>query len=159
MPDTSTIVDYQPQMRDPLVTLWRESFQHGVGALVPHSEEDHRRFVDDTLVPDTTLQVALRDGALAGFVSFTPASVVQLYVGVPHLGKGIGTRLLNLAKERSAGSLWLYTFTSNTKAQRFYEHHGFEILERGFEPVMQLPDILYGWRRHRLPPRGTRAGV
>jgi ribosomal protein S18 acetylase RimI-like enzyme len=152
MPAVLEITDYLPEMRNPLVALWRASFLQGVGAPVPQPEEEHRRFVDDTLLPTTTLRVALSDGVPVGFVSFTPTSVEQLYVAVSHHGQGIGTRLLDLAKQHSEGSLRLYTFASNTRAQRFYERHGFEILERGFEAVMQRPDILYGWKRHRLAP-------
>ena len=82
-----------------------------------------------------------------GFGAFTPESVMQLYVDVDHLGQGIGTRLLEHAKACSDGRLWLYTFVTNANAQRFYEHHGFDIVERGFEPVMQLGDLRYEWRR------------
>jgi ribosomal protein S18 acetylase RimI-like enzyme len=73
--------------------------------------------------------------------------VVQLYVDVDHLGQGIGTQLLALAKANSGGRLWLYTFVTNQSAQRFYERHGFSVVERGFEPVMQLGDLRYEWRR------------
>jgi ribosomal protein S18 acetylase RimI-like enzyme len=55
--------------------------------------------------------------------------------------------LLDLAKTGSGGRLWLYTFVTNTRAQRFYERHGFDVVERGFEPVMQLGDLRYEWRR------------
>lgn len=150
-----TITDYRSGMRDALVALWRASFLHGVGTPVPHPEDEHRRYFDEHVLADTTVQVALRGDALAGFVSFTPESVVQLYVDVAHHGRGVGSALLDLAKERSNGSLWLYTFASNTRAQRFYEGRGFEILERGFEPTLQRADILYGWKRHRLPPLGA----
>lgn len=154
MPALVTIAPYRPEFRDALVALWRTSFAHGVGAPVPNPVDDHRRFFEEHMLVETDVYVALSDDALAGFACFTPDSVMQLYVDVGHLGRGIGTRLLELAKQRSDGSLWLYTFATNTNAQRFYEHHGFEILERGFEDVMQLADIRYGWRRHRLPPLG-----
>jgi ribosomal protein S18 acetylase RimI-like enzyme len=149
-----TIAPYRPEFRDALVALWRASFEHGVGAPVPNPVDDHRRFFDEHMLVETSVHVALCDGGLAGFICFTPESVVQLYVHRDQLGRGIGTRLLELAKQCSDGSLWLYTFATNTRAQRFYERHGFEILERGFEDVMQLADIRYGWRRHRLPPLG-----
>ena len=143
------ITPYRPEFRDRLVDLWRASFAHGVGAPVPHAIDDHRRFFDEHMLTETRVQLALRDGELLAFGAFTPASVVQLYVGVEHLGQGIGTRLLDLAKANSNGRLWLYTFVTNTHAQRFYEGHGFEVVERGFEPVMQLGDLRYEWRRPR----------
>ena len=141
------LTSYQPPFRERLVALWRASFAHGVGAPVPHPLEDHLRFLDDHLLMETTVHLALRDGELVGFGAFTPEAVMQLYVAVAHLGQGIGSRLLDRAKADSHGSLWLYTFVTNTNAQRFYERHGFDVVERGFEPVMQLGDLRYEWRR------------
>ena len=155
MPALLTIGPYRPEYRDALVTLWRASFELGVGVPVPNPLADHGRFFDEHMLVETRVQVALLDVELAGFICFTPESVVQLYVHPDHLGQGIGSQLLELAKQCSNGSLWLYTFATNVRAQRFYEHHGFEVLERGFEDVMQLADIRYGWRRHRLPALGA----
>jgi ribosomal protein S18 acetylase RimI-like enzyme len=149
MPAPLEITPYRREYRDRLVDMWRDSFALGVGAPVPNSVEDHRQFFDEHMLTQTSVQLALRDGELVGFGAFTPDSVMQLYVHVDHLGQGIGTRLIELAKAHSGGKLWLYTFATNTNARRFYEHHGFAIVERGFEPVMQLGDLRYEW--HRTP--------
>ena len=141
------LTQYHPQFRERLVDLWRASFALGVGAPVPNPRDDHLRYFDEHVLAETTVHLALRDGELAGFGAFTPESVMQLYVHVDHLGQGIGTRLLELAKAGSGGRLWLYTFVTNARAQRFYERHGFDLVERGFEPVMQLGDLRYEWRR------------
>jgi GNAT superfamily N-acetyltransferase len=140
-------VSYRAEYREPLVDLWRASFEHGVGRPVPHSVDDHRRYFDEHTLAETRVHLALHEGTLVGFGAFTPDAVVQLYVHVAHLGQGIGTRLLERAKANSRGKLWLYTFATNHDAQRFYEHHGFDVVERGFEPVMQLADLRYEWRR------------
>ena len=141
------LAPYRPQYRDTLVDLWRASFAHGVGRPGPNSVDDHRRYFDEHTLAETRVHLALREETLVGFGAFTPGSVAQLYVHVDHLGQGIGTRLLELAKSHSNGKLWLYTFVTNLNAQRFYERHGFDIVERGFEPVMQLGDLRYEWRR------------
>jgi ribosomal protein S18 acetylase RimI-like enzyme len=147
MPTPPAITSYRPEFRDRLVDMWRASFALGVGAPVPNSVADQRQFFDEHLLAQTSVHLALRDGGLVGFGAFTSESVVQLYVHVAHLREGIGTQLLELAKANSGGKLWLYTFVSNTNAQRFYEHHGFKVVERGFEPLMQLGDLRYEWRR------------
>jgi ribosomal protein S18 acetylase RimI-like enzyme len=152
MATPAQITPYRPEFRDRLVELWRASFHRGVGHPVPHSVADHRHFFDAHMLTETSVHLALREGALVGFGAFTPESVVQLYVDVDHLGRGIGTQLLELAKAHSSGRLWLYTFVTNTNAQRFYECHGFDVVERGFEPVMQLGDLRYEWRRDAKRP-------
>ena len=141
------ITPYRPACRERLVDLWRTSFERGVGAPVPHPVDDHLRYFDEHVLAETAVHLALRDGELVGFGAFTPESVMQLYVHVDHLGRGIGTRLLDIAKANSRGKLWLYTFVTNTNAQRFYERHGFDVVERGFEPLMQLGDLRYEWKR------------
>ena len=93
------------------------------------------------------MQIALDDGELVGFVAFTSGAVMQLYVHVGHLRRGIGSTLLEHVKDASGGRLWLYAFATNTNAQRFYERHDFRLVERGFEPVMRLADLRYEWRR------------
>jgi ribosomal protein S18 acetylase RimI-like enzyme len=142
-----TIEPFRAGFSAALVSMWRASFERGVGLAVPHPLADHRRFFEDHVLVETVVHVALRDGELVGFVSSTPEAVLQLYVHVDHLGEGIGTRLLDLAKTRSDGTLWLYTFATNLRAQRFYERRGFDIEERGFEPEIQLDDIRYRWAR------------
>jgi ribosomal protein S18 acetylase RimI-like enzyme len=146
------LTPYRPEFRERLVALWRASFAVGVGVPVPHPVDDHLRYFDEHVLAETSVQLALQDGELVGFGAFTPEAVMQLYVHVDHLGQGIGTRLLEHAKAGSPGKLWLYTFVTNANAQRFYERHGFEIVERGFEPVMQLGDLRYEWRRADRQP-------
>ena len=147
MSDPAELAPYRPEFRERLVALWRDSFALGVGAPSPAPFDEHLRYFDEHVLAETSVQLALRDGELVGFGAFTPEAVMQLYVHVDHLGRGIGTQLLDHAKARSDGRLWLYTFVTNTNAQRFYERHGFEVVERGFEPIMQLGDLRYEWRR------------
>jgi len=78
------------------------------------------------------------------------SDVVELPHGleaVRHHGKGIGSGLLNWAKDRSAGTLTLYTFARNQMARAFYERHGFVAVAHGFEPMWQLDDVRYQWER------------
>jgi ribosomal protein S18 acetylase RimI-like enzyme len=71
----------------------------------------------------------------------------QLYVHVDYQRRGIGTHLLNLAKELSPGKLRLSAFEVNDGAQRFYEKHGFKIINRGLEIQSGMADIRYEWVR------------
>ena len=58
---------------------------------------------------------------------------------------GIGSRLLQMAKELSPENLQLFTFVINKGAQAFYEKHGFTIVDRGYENEENLPDLKYEW--------------
>jgi ribosomal protein S18 acetylase RimI-like enzyme len=54
---------------------------------------------------------------------------------------------VQLAKERNAEGLQLWTFQANEPAQRFYERHGFVDAERtdGAGNEERAPDIRYQW--------------
>ena len=54
---------------------------------------------------------------------------------------------VDLAKDQQPEGLQLWTFASNVGAQRFYERHGFEAVERtdGSDNEEGAPDIRYVW--------------
>ena len=130
-----------------LISMWRASFEYGVGIIDPHPlEAQHRYFLDDVL-PHNDVRLALVGGQLVGFVAASRVSIAQLHVQVDFHRRGIGTQMLDWAKNQSTGSLWLYTFARNKGAQGFYENRGFVAIDRGFEPTWQLDDIKYQWLR------------
>ena len=135
-----------------LVRMWRESFEHGVGVRDPHPIEDQAAYFTGKVLPEYTVRVAMGGAAIVGFSATTPESIGQLYVRVADIGRGIGSRLVELAKAESAGSLWLYTFARNAAARRFYERHGFVAVEFGFELSWKLEDVRYRWQRPTPDP-------
>ena len=141
------LVEFEPRFAAALIPMWRQSFEHGVGVVDPHTIAEQHRYFENEVLPKNAVRVALRAGAVEGFVAATPESISQLYVRVGSIGQGIGARLLAWAKEQSSGHLWLYTFAQNTNARRFYERHGFRVMAHGYEPTWQLPDVKYAWDR------------
>jgi ribosomal protein S18 acetylase RimI-like enzyme len=141
------VIGYEPSMLVPLVDLWRAGFEFGVGIVDPHPIEGQRQFFVEQVLPKQEIDVAMRGGEIVGFMASTRESIGQLYVRVGCHRQGIGTLLLELAKSRAAGSLWLYTFARNAVARRFYERHGFVDAGHGFENMWNLEDIRYEWRR------------
>jgi ribosomal protein S18 acetylase RimI-like enzyme len=154
MPASVKTIDLAPLQSaqvDELVRMWRASFEHGVGVSDPHSLAQQRHYLLMELLPNNAVRVALANGQLLGFVAATRESISQLYVRVGHFGRGIGTTMLEWAKEQSCGSLWLYTYARNVAACRFYEAHGFRAVAHGYEPVWQLEDVKYEWSRKSVP--------
>ena len=144
--DRISLVDFDLQRADELVQMWRASFESGVGIVDPHPLAQQKNHLLTEVVPNCETRVALQGERIVGFIAATRTSVSQLYVEVESKRQGIGTMMLDWAKGQSEGSLWLYTFQRNLDAQAFYEHHGFEIVERGFEETWQLADIKYQWK-------------
>ena len=139
------LVDYDASYLDELVPLWREAFEFGVGITDKNPLAAQRDYFLAEVLPTHRVTLAVLPSGLAGFVAASPESVSQLHVRVGLHRRGIGSTLLDLAKARSNGSLWLYAFARNLRACAFYEKHGFVVVERGFEPTWQLDDVKYHW--------------
>jgi len=73
--------------------------------------------------------------------------VDQLYVEPTCTGMGLGSRLIELAKSRRPAGLQLWTFVTNTGAQRFYRRHGFVVAETtdGSRNEEKAPAIRFSW--------------
>jgi ribosomal protein S18 acetylase RimI-like enzyme len=140
-----TFSEFTPSATDPLVRMWRASFEHGVGITNPHPIEGQVEFFLANVVPNNRVRVAWREGELVGFMASNHESISQLYVNTECLRQGIGSSFVHLAQAESSGSLWLFTFAKNQRACQFYERHGFTIAARGFEPFWQLEDVKYIW--------------
>ncbi|QHW34023.1 GNAT family N-acetyltransferase [Paenibacillus rhizovicinus] len=143
------IIDYDPSYALQTVTMWRASKEQAIGQPAIHSVEDHVYFLNHILTNSNKVYLAIeRSGKqVAGILACNENWVNQLYIHTQHQGKGIGKKLLDLAKQQSDGKLFLYTFEVNKKAQRFYERNGFRIVARGNENEEQLDDIKYAWTR------------
>jgi GNAT superfamily N-acetyltransferase len=141
------VVEFAPEHADQIVVMWRRSFEKALGITDPHTIEQQKVYLLNEVVPKNRVRVASYDGTVAAFIAVTHESISQLYVDPDFQGKGIGSMLLNWAKEQSDGYLWLYTFERNAGAMAFYERKGFRPVKWGFEETWQLADIRYEWRR------------
>lgn len=140
------LAPYDPGREVELVSMWRESFEFGVGIVDPHPLDEQAGYFRDQVLPSRTVRIAADWPALMGFIAATSTHIDQLYVRVCSHRQGVGTALLEWAKQRSSGSLQLYTFARNRVARAFYERLGFLVERQGFEPHWQLDDVLYGWQ-------------
>jgi ribosomal protein S18 acetylase RimI-like enzyme len=123
-----------------------------------HTPDEVRGWVVSHLVPTTETWVAVAGGEVVAFLSLGDAFIEQLYVVPEWTGIGIGSRLIELAKQRRPAGLELFTFQVNDGARRFYERHGFSAVRfgDGSENEEHQADVRYAWRptsaRRQRPP-------
>lgn len=116
-----------------------------------HDDRDVRRWMADEVVGRTDMWVADVDGVIAGLLVLSHdrsgSWVEHLYLDPSWIGRGLGDRFVDLAKQRAPGGLQLWTFQSNDPARRFYERHGFvaEELTDGAGNEERHPDVRYRW--------------
>ena len=96
--------------------------------------------------------MAVVEGLIVGLLSVAHASdcswIEQLYLSPAWIGRGIGTRLLELARTELPPPIRLYTFQRNERARDFYERRGFKSIRfsDGSSNEEKCPDVLYEWR-------------
>jgi GNAT superfamily N-acetyltransferase len=133
---------------DVWLTSWRATFGFPPGA----PDADVARWVTTELVPNHETWVAADPsdgGRVVALMALSDTMVEQLYVAPDWIGRGVGGRLLDLAKERRPAGLDLYCFQTNAFARRFYEARGFVPVSfgDGSRNMEHQPDVLYRWRR------------
>ncbi len=135
-----------------IVRVWRRSrdaSQPWLEARMGHTAEDDRRFFEGTIAEENDIWVAVERhiaGVLEilGFLAIAGDRLGWLYVDPDAQGRGIGTALLEKAKELSPAGLALYTHQRNTRARAFYERRGFRAVRFGVSPPPENePDVLY----------------
>src|ERR1700730_7180573 len=119
---------------------------------VLHSDEEDRRHFG-RLAETATAWIAEADGRIVAMLVLSERYVDHLYVEPSHQGRGIGGRLLALAKSSRPEGLRLYTFQRNERARAFYERHGFLAVKFGDGSANEEgePDVLYEWRDKTQP--------
>lgn len=72
----------------------------------------------------------------------------QIYLAPEAVGHGVGSKLIEIAKQKLGSPIRLRTFQDNLRARKFYERHGFVAIKYGDGSANEenCPDILYEWK-------------
>jgi len=133
---------------DVWLASWRATFDFEPG----HPDEDVRRWLATELVPQHESWVAVdAEGVVVALMALSNAMIEQLYVAPAWIGRGLGRRLVALARERRPAGLDLFCFAVNSNARRFYEGQGFTPVAfgDGSGNEERQPDVRYAWRPDR----------
>ena len=140
--DADSIADVYLRSRKELVAC----------APLVHSDQSVRDWIREKLIPGGGVTVASVEGSVVGFVAMSRGKewswIEQLYLLPTYTRRGIGTALLDHAKQELPPPIRLYTFQCNDAARQFYEQHGFKALaySDGSANDENCPDILFEWQ-------------
>jgi ribosomal protein S18 acetylase RimI-like enzyme len=113
-----------------------------------HTDDQVRAWLRGIVADEDRTWVAEAGGQIVGMMVLDEGGIDQLYVDPAWHGRGLGSRLVELAKGRRPDGLALYTFQVNDRARRFYERHGFVAtwFGDGSANEERQPDVRYEWR-------------
>ncbi|HZH51123.1 MAG TPA: GNAT family N-acetyltransferase [Microvirga sp.] len=111
-----------------------------------HTPDEDLAFFRNEVFPLSVIWLAEAGEDLVGFAAVSEGWLDHLYVHPSWHGRGVGSTLLERAKEGNP-QLDLWTFQRNAQARRFYEHRGFRLVELtdGSANEEQEPDAHYRW--------------
>jgi GNAT superfamily N-acetyltransferase len=135
-----------------LAALYLRSRRASIPAIPPpiHTDPEVEEWFATVVLPQREVWVVEHADGLIALLVLEPDWLSDLYVDPRHTGRGVGSALVVLAKERSPGGLLLWAFGSNSGARRFYERHGF-VAVGGSDGDNEegMPDIKYHWSPSR----------
>ena len=138
--------------------VWHESKQAAYGFLpleMAMTPEQDEAFFRERVLPGLETWVAVTDGDVMGFLTLNGSFIERLYVHPKSQATGVGSALLDHAKQCSPHGLELFTHQKNTQARQFYERRGFTVARFGTSPPPENePDLEYHWRPES-PPSAT----
>jgi GNAT superfamily N-acetyltransferase len=133
---------------DAIAALWL----HARAAAVPsiprpvHTDDEVRQWFATIVLPTSEVWVIEHEDRLVALMVLHDGWIDQLYVDPPSARLGLGSGLLDLAKELNPQGLDLWTFQANTGARRFYERHGFvAVASTDGDNEERAPDVRYRW--------------
>ncbi|WP_281543613.1 GNAT family N-acetyltransferase [Grimontia sp. SpTr1] len=144
------IIDYHPRYTEQTISMWRSSKERALGIPEAHDFEAHRYYLNRILTATNRIYLALerRSERVLGLIAFDENVITQLYVDCEYQHQGIGSALVELAKETTSDNLQLYTFEMNEVARRFWRKHGFVEKQIGQHDNEEgLVDVLCEWIR------------
>ena len=113
---------------------------------VKYSHADNLRHFRDVVMREDEVWLAVEDNEVVGLLAFGEHKVDQLHVEPRCQGRGVGTALLDRAKELAPEGLTLFTHQRNERARAFYERRGFRAVQFGVSPPPESePDVKYAW--------------
>jgi GNAT superfamily N-acetyltransferase len=150
--DDLLIRPLEPYDTDDAAALWWRSRHADATQLPPsiHTSEQVAKWFAEVLLPDAQTWVALDDGRIVAVLTLDGDDLDQLYVDPDAAGQGVGSTLVDLAKDLRPGGLALWVFQRNVRAQAFYTAHGFTEVRRtdGAANEEREPDVRMVWGNH-----------
>jgi len=141
-----------PEDADTLAAILRAAMRGAMPGLPElHTPEKDRWFLREVVLPNEEVWVAEVDERPVGFAALGSRDgedyLQHIYVAPEHQGSGLGTQLLDRAKERRPSGFRLWVFQKNDGARRFYDRHGLRLVELtdGSGNEEKEPDALYEW--------------
>jgi GNAT superfamily N-acetyltransferase len=131
-----------------VAAMWLRSRLAAVPAIPApiHGDDEVYEWFATVIIPERETWVIEHAQRIVALLVLEPGWIDQLYVDPAFTGRGLGSRLLEVAKRANPLGLDLWTFETNTGARRLYERQGFVAVgATDGDNEEGAPDVRYRW--------------
>ena len=143
----------RPEQLDMTVDVWvraRRDAQPWLEERMGYTDDQNLAHFRDVICIEHEVWTAVDGETVLGLMALTGGEIDQLHVAPEFQRHGVGSSLIERARELSPELLGLFTHQRNEKARRFYEAKGFSAIRFGMSPAPENePDVRYEWHRSR----------
>lgn len=123
------ITEYSDTYKQQVLTVWEKSVLATHDFLTSTDFKEIKELVNTINFNDFQVFCLVNGKVISGFIGVAEKKVEMLFLDPEYFGQGLGQKLLNFAvKELNANKVDVNE--QNTKALKFYQKFGFEIVER-----------------------------
>lgn len=123
------ITEYSDTYKQQVLTVWEKSVLVTHDFLTSTDFKEIKELVNTINFNDFQVFCLVNGKVISGFIGVAEKKVEMLFLDPEYFGQGLGQKLLNFAvKELNANKVDVNE--QNTKALKFYQKFGFEIVER-----------------------------
>ena len=137
---------------DEVAAIWHDSRKSVHTAMGFESERSvtarvSQQVFREIIAPRNRIWGAFLEKQMVGILAICDSEIDRMYVLPDRQRQGIGTALLEKARELSPSGLELHTHQANEGARAFYEKHGFRAVRFGVSPPPESEaDVEYHWK-------------
>lgn len=138
---------------DQVLSIWLTASIEAHNFIEPDFWESKVSEMRDVYIPASETFVLEYEGKINGFYSLYGNTLAAIFVAPESQGKGMGTALLNDAKN-SRESLRLSVYKENVPSLKFYEKHGFILLDEQVDEHTGHPELIMEYHCKNVPQSG-----
>jgi len=138
------IREFKHSDMDSVLDTWLESSLEAHDFIDREFWESNVSAMRDLYLPSAEVYVNEDEGKVNGFIAIVGDSIAALFVSPASQGRGIGTGLLNKAKELRS-TLDLCVYKENLKSFEFYKRHLFAAEGENVDARTGCVQILMRW--------------
>lgn len=139
---------YNEKHINSVMQIWKEENIKSHSFISKEYWENNFDFVK-SILPDAEIYIDEYNNEITGFIGIKENYIEGIFVKSEYQGSGIGTALLNKAKQKHR-KLTLNVYIKNTNAINFYKKNGFEIISKNIDEATGEAEYTMLWERKSM---------